>query len=147
MSNYKKILLATDLSGPSGEIAARAHQIAKESGAQLNILHIIEHSPVTYGDDFFIPIDINLEQSIETQARAALAKLAKSVDVPEEYQFVESGSVKVLVSEFAKKIKADLIVAGSHQKTGLDFLLGSRATAILHTAPCDVLIVKSHHTK
>ncbi|PHQ78472.1 MAG: hypothetical protein COB66_08830 [Coxiella sp. (in: Bacteria)] len=55
-----------------------------------------------------------------------------------------SGSVKIAVSEYAKKIKADLIVVGSHGHGTMDMLLGSRANAILHYAHCDIWVFKEN---
>jgi universal stress protein A len=44
--------------------------------------------------------------------------------------------------DLAKAINADLIVAGTHGKQGLDLLEGSTANALLHGAPCDSLSVR-----
>jgi Universal stress protein UspA and related nucleotide-binding proteins len=46
------------------------------------------------------------------------------------------------VIERDKKIKADLIIVGTHGHQGLNLLLGSQANAILHAATCDVWVIR-----
>lgn len=142
MLKYKHILLAVALSDSTDQIAQRAADIQAASNATLSIIHVIEHSPIVYGGEFSIPVDINLEQQLTTFAQKGLAKLGEKYAVSPDQLFLESTSVKTDVINTAKKIKADLIIVGSHGKSGLDVLLGSRANAILHAAPCDVLVVR-----
>ena len=144
MSAYKHILLATDLSEHSGQIAKKALSIAQECNAQISIIHVIEHSPLAYGGEFSIPIDINLEQTIESNAKEMLNDFAQKYHIPEDHIHISMESVKLAVTSYAEKIHADLIVVGTHGHHGLDFLLGSRANAILHHAKCDVLAVRTH---
>ena len=142
MLKYKNILLATDLSDNSHKVAERAHEIAKESNAKLNVIHVIEHSPVAYGGEFAIPIDVSLEKTIEENAKQALVKLGEEFNINTADQHLESGSVKLAVINCAEEISCDLIVVGTHGHHGIELLLGSRANAILHAAKCDVLIVR-----
>ena len=142
MLNYKHILLCTDLSSQAHQIANRAKQIADDAQAKLSIIHVIEHSPVAYGGEFSIPIDVNLEQMIEKHVRDKMSELGNQLNVATEDQHIESGTVKTAVINKAKDTQADLIVVGTHGHHGLDILLGSRANAILHLAPCDVFVVK-----
>lgn len=142
MLKYKHILVAVDLSPVTDQVLAKAREIAKESQAQLSMVHVMEHSPVAYGGEFSIPVDVNLEQSLEKEVRSELEKLATKYEIEPEHTFLESGSVKLSVTDLAQKLHADLIVAGTHGHHGLDLLLGSRANAILHRAQCDVLVVR-----
>ncbi len=142
MLHYKNILLATDLSDQGSQVAKAAADMAKETHATLSMVHVMEHSPVAYGGEFSIPIDVNLEQTLEAKAREQLEKLGAKYGVAEKNQHLESGSVKLSVCDLAEKIKADLIIVGTHGHHGFDILLGSRANAILHHAKCDVLVVR-----
>lgn len=141
MLHYKNILLATDLSECCEEVAEKAADLARKSRASLSIIHVIEHSPMAYGGEFSIPIDANLEQTLEKHAREGLTDLAQKHNIPEQNQYITSGSVKLSVIDLADEIKADLIVVGTHSHHGIDRLLGSRANAILHHAKCDVWVV------
>jgi universal stress protein A len=142
MTDYNHILLATDLSEKSDYVAEHAKKMAKESGAKLSIVYVMEHSPVAYGGEFSIPIDASLEEILEKQARDTLAKLSSKYEIDNAQQHLANGSVKMAVTETAEEIKADLIIVGTHSHHGLDVLLGSRANAILHRAKCDVLVVR-----
>lgn len=142
MLSYKSILTAVDLSDASPYVIQRAHQMAQDSNARLSVVHVIEHSPVVYAGEFSIPIDANLEQTIESSAREQLAQYCTPLNIQDEAQYVMTGTVKHEVIELAKQLNADLLVLGSHSHHGLDFLLGSRANTLLHHTQCDTLVVR-----
>jgi len=142
MLKYQHVLVSVDLSPVTDQVLARAQEIAKESKALLSMVHVMEHSPVAYGGEFSIPVDVNLEQSLESEVRKEMQKLGEKYGVAPEHQYLEMGSVKLAVTDLAEALHADLIVAGTHGHHGFDVLLGSRANAILHRAQCDVLIVR-----
>ncbi len=142
MLKYQHILVAVDLSPVTDQVISRAQEIARESKALLSMVHVMEHSPVAYGGEFSIPVDVNLEQSLEQEVRKEMEKLGAKYGIPPEHQYLESGSVKLAVTDLSEELHADLIVAGTHGHHGLDVLLGSRANAILHRAQCDVLVVR-----
>ena len=144
---YKHILAAVDLSDQSTQVAKRALEIATQNKASFDIVHVVEQSPVAYGGEFSIPINVNLEHAIETEARKQLSTLCKTLKISPEHQHVLTGSVKTAVIELAEQLKVDLIVAGTHGQHGIDILLGSRANAILHGAKCDVLVVRAKDHK
>ena len=139
---YKHVLFATDLSKQSNVVAKRAADIASNVGAKLSIVHVLSYSPVAYAGEFSIPIDAEFEHTLEKNAKKQLATQAKKYSLPIKSQYLMEGSVKLGVTDLAKKIKADLIVVGTHGHEGLNLLLGSQANAILHAAPCDVWVVR-----
>lgn len=142
MTDYNHILLASDLSEQSEYVAQRANEMAKESNAKLSIVYVMEHSPVAYGGEYSIPLDADVEETLEKQARKSLAQLGSKFNIDLKNQYLASGSVKLAVIDTAEEVHADLIVVGTHGHHGLDVLLGSRANAILHSAKCDVLVVR-----
>jgi len=143
MIDYRRILLATDLAEHSDRIAKRARDIANKSKAELNVVYVMEHFPAAYGGgEYAIPIDENLENSLEEKAKESLAKLGKKFAIPKENQYLASGSVKLAVADAIEEINADLLVIGAHSHHGLSLLLGSRANAILNHAKCDALVIK-----
>lgn len=142
MLKYQHILVAVDLSPVTEQVLARAREIADESRALLSMVHVMEHSPIAYGGEFSVPVDLNLEQALEADVRKEMQKLGLKYRIAPEHQYLENGSVKIAVTDLVKSLHADLIVAGTHGHHGLDILLGSRANAILHRAQCDVLIVR-----
>ena len=140
---YKRVLVAVDLSANSEPIIKKAKEVADETAATLFVVHVVEHSPIAYGGEFSIPINVDLEQAIETQAREMLQKLSQKIDLPKDRQYVLSGSVRLSVIDLAKELNIDLLVVGTYSHHGIDRLLGSRANAILHYAQCDVLAVRT----
>lgn len=147
MFKYKNILLATDLSDISEFVTKKAKAIADEFGAKLSIIHVLEYSPVAYGGEFSIPLEANIEQSLEANAREALANLASKYHVNVDHVYLKKGSVKKTVCDLANSLHVDLIIVGTHGHHGIDILLGSHANAILHKASCDVLVIRSSEEK
>ncbi len=137
---YKKILYATDFDDVGIHAAHRARQIAKENGAQLYLVHVVEPIPA-YAYPGFAGF-AEVEMSIREQAEKELKQMAEQLDVDAKHQILAFGSIKHEVLRIAKEHGIDLIVAGSHGKHGLAILLGSTAEAILHGASCDMLIVR-----
>lgn len=147
MLAYKHILLATDLSDETDNVAETAATWAKLSNGKLSIVHVLEHSPVVYGGgEFSIPLDLSVEEQLGENAKKALAILANKFHIDPEDQYICHGSVKREVTQLAERLSIDLIVVGSHGHSGIDFLLGSTANAILHSANCDVLAIRTIET-
>ncbi len=142
MLKYRHVLVAVDLSPITEQVVERGRQVADESNALLSMVHVMEHSPVAYGGEFSIPIDVNLERTLENEVRQEMERIGNKYKIPLEHQYVETGSVKLAVTNLAETLHVDLIIVGTHGHHGLDLLLGSRANAILHRAQCDVLVVK-----
>lgn len=139
----KNILLATDLSASSHIVAARAQEIAAMFEAQLSVIYVLEYHPVIYGGgEFSVSIDSELMAIFEQNARKGLAQLGKDLNIPSERQYFAIDSVKNAVLDLAVRLKADLLVIGSHGTHGPALLLGSSANAILHAAKCNVLAVR-----
>jgi universal stress protein A len=64
------------------------------------------------------------------------------------HSLIEEGDARSLIIETAKRWKADLIVLGTHGRTGLTrFLLGSVAEAVAQHAPCSVLLAREKPAK
>lgn len=137
MSAYKHLLLAADLSENSQAAIDKAVELAETFGARLTLVHCIEPIPA-YGYPGFA----DLESPIIEQAKKEMAKLGKTLNVPESDQRIEFGSVKAQVLKVAEELSVDAIIIGSHGRHGLARLLGSSANAIVHGADCDVITVR-----
>ena len=143
MANYKKILLATDFSDFSSQAAERAVLMAERFGSELGVLHVVEPLPMTdpvYGGIF--PLDFDLTGQLVEAAQVRLAKMAESLGIPKNLQWVEVGNPKAEIVRVASEKVVDLIVIGTHGKHGIAVLLGSTASSVIHHASCDVLTVR-----
>lgn len=136
---YTRILFATDLTEDTQYLIEKVNKMRAMTKAKLFIVHVVEPLPgYSYA---YLGIE-DIEGQLITEAKQALEKLAKQLQVPSQDVFVEVGPTKTKILKIADDVKADLIVCGSHGRHGLSLLLGSTANAILHGAKCDVLTVR-----
>jgi universal stress protein A len=141
MSDYRRILLAVDLTEESNAVANRARRLCQAFDAELHVVHVIEPLSLAYGGD--IPMDLStVQDQIHEQAKSHLAEFAATLSVPVERQHLIFGRPESEIQRTADSIGADVIVVGSHGRHGLALLLGSTANGVLHGARCDVLAVR-----
>ena len=141
MSEYKRVLVAIDLSEESTEVAQRAKGIAGNGNADLHLIHVIEPLSFAYGGD--IPMDFSgIQDEIQQQATQQLERFAAQNNIDHDHQHIVLGRPEVEIHAAAEEIHADLIVVGSHGRYGLALLMGSTANGVLHGATCDVLAVR-----
>lgn len=73
MADYRRIMLAVDLTEESNFVAKRAMAIAKAFAAELHVVHVIEPLSLAYGGD--IPMDLSsVQEQIHEQAKSHLAE-------------------------------------------------------------------------
>lgn len=143
MQAYRHILLSTDFGDGSEAVARRAHELAQLYQAKLSLLHVVDYMPIAdsaYGPA--VPFDMDLSEELMKTAKRRLASMAEGLGVSESDCRVEIGSPKVEVIRVAEETGVDLIVLGSHGKHGLQLLLGSTSSSVLHYTKCDVLAVR-----
>ncbi|MFV0478931.1 MAG: universal stress protein [Parahaliea sp.] len=141
MSDYRKLLVAVDLSEDSHQIVTRAQSLAMANHAQLHLIHVMEPLSFAYGGD--IPMDFSgIQDEIHQQANQQLSTFGARHDIPADCQHIVLGRPEVEIHSKADEIAADLIVVGSHGRYGLALLMGSTANGVLHGATCDVLAVR-----
>lgn len=131
-----KILCPVDFSHPGKYAFDYACAVAKRHDASLEILHIAEAS--AYAEDELPPGQISVEESLQQQ----LKEWAKKADCPAETNLI-AGIPYIEIVKRAEEIHADMIVIGTHGRTGMKHLLiGSVAERVVRTAPCPVLTVR-----
>ena len=89
----------------------------------------------------------DLQSGLVKQARDTALEYAGHYRIPESRIHVELGSIEKTILDKADDIGADLIVVGSHTRSGLALLLGSTARGLVPGAHCDVLAVKMDKRK
>jgi nucleotide-binding universal stress UspA family protein len=146
MSRLRRILHPTDFSSASGAAFKRAVAMAKTDKAQLILLHVLA-PPVPIAGEGYIPPNVyeDLEASARKYAEKKLAALqakARQAGVRVTTLLLE-GVVHEQIVRAAKSKKADLIVIGTHGRTGLaKFFLGSVASRVVTAASCPVMTVR-----
>jgi universal stress protein A len=137
--NAQKIVFPTDLSPVSTEALQWATSLARDTGATLFIVHV-EEPPVAYGGgDLYYGMDVGDRD----QLRQSLLKVQPAdPQVPCVHKLLVGDPAQAIV-QTAEDEHADLIVMGTHGRTGLTrLLMGSVAEAVVRKAPCPVLTVK-----
>jgi universal stress protein E len=126
----KRILLATDGSRFSEAAAGAAGSLAKQSGLPVSVVSVVTSS---HSEE---------RRKVAEQAVAAKVERLKSMGLQVEGLVVE-GRPDEAIARAAEAAGADLIVVGSHGRTGLTkVLLGSVAERVIGQAVCPVLVVR-----
>jgi nucleotide-binding universal stress UspA family protein len=143
---WKHVLAPTDLSPAAESGLEAAADLARRSAARVTVLNVIDFSGL--GDPGMVlrePLS-QLERDLRRDAAPRMEALCKRLfkDVPVEIKIVEGMGASVAISQYARDHAVDLIVLGSHGRTGFKrALLGSVAERVVRSAPCDVLVVRS----
>jgi universal stress protein A len=141
--HLQTILLPVDSSEPSQAAARFAAQLAHDHGALLVIFHAVETlgaENVTYGEAASSPQPETHRKRLFEELHRLVPRLA---DVRVRYVLGEDPPAEAIV-KLAAEADCDLIVLGSHGRTGLQRLLaGSVAEDVVRKAPCPVLVVKA----
>ena len=141
MREYKKILLAVDVTEGSEQIAERARDIAGRYGAEVILLHVVEYVPVEPMGEALLPA-VQIEGELIERATRRIAELAQKSGLEKAERIVQAGNIKAELVRIATDRGVDLIVLGSRERHGLSIMFNQTEDTILHSAPCDVLAVR-----
>jgi nucleotide-binding universal stress UspA family protein len=140
----RRILVPTDFSAGSREAFATAIGLGLDTGARITLLHV-SHVPAQIFPDMIMPMGPELMHDVEHSADGLLEELcarARAAGVEADWQ-TSIGSTHEEICARAEELDADLIVIGTHGRTGLAHaLLGSVAEKVVRKAPCPVLTVR-----
>lgn len=148
MQPFRTVLFAADFSENSKEAFRVACSLAVENKTRLFVIHVIGADDVAEKRVLFDhPIAQSLTDADQTYHKSLRLTLCESytpnhpVDVACE---VREGDISSEILRMAEEVGAELIVMGTHGRTGVRRLLaGSVATAVLRGAHCPVLALRS----
>ncbi len=140
----KIILFPTDFSSCSDAPLEYATALARDMDAALLIVHV-EEPPMAYGGgEMYYGIT---EPDLAELGRMLAKIVPTDPAVPCEHRLLSGNPARTIV-ELAKEEEVDLIVLGTHGRTGFRrLLMGSIAEAVVRTAPCPVLTLKQPHAE
>lgn len=139
----KRILVPIDLSTPSVQVLDYAIGFAKPLQAELILLHVVE--PLYYSGDLGLLVEE--QQRIGNQELLRLGKRVTQKQLKCR-TIVQRGTPYLSIIETAKKRKVDLILIGTHGRSGFShMLLGSITDKVLRSAACPVLTVCPKHLR
>lgn len=137
----KRILVAHDGSKPSEKAMKKAFEIAGKFGSSVTVISVI---PEFYLADILETDRVRIVKALEEEGRKMLEKIKGRHKGRHPLKTVlKQGSPAEEVLAEARRIKATLIITGSHGRHGAQkFLLGSVSSKIVDHADCSVLVVK-----
>jgi universal stress protein A len=143
MSSYKNILVAIDIDADYASVIDKALTIS-ESPEKLSLVYIpltsVYIMPYLYGYGIGSADIDDIERL--AKARKRLDEIADEYGIKLENVFMKPGDAKEEIKQIANENNVDLIVIGTHGRSGFKLLLGSTASAVLHGVQQDVLAVR-----
>lgn len=142
----RRILHPSDFSSASRTALAKAIAMAKADRAELLVAHVLAFPAPILSDGYMSPkIYDDLTRSMRADGQKQLDKLvakAKAAGVRARGLLLE-GMPADAINRAARSKRADLIVMGTHGRTGLARLfMGSVAERVIGGAPCPVLTIR-----
>ena len=137
---FTNVLFLTDFSEPSETALPFAIAIARAYGSNTFVLHVLMPDPLLYS----MPASVALVEEVqEDAAKAGMQRISSQLEgLPHETVLEWGTGVRPSVVQALKSHGIDLIVAGTHGRTGAEkLLLGSVAEEIFRRSPVPVLTV------
>jgi len=146
-----KVLIAVDDSKFSRAVVTEVANRTWSSDTQFLVLSVVAVPTAEHWQDWGLSVVPELKERIKAEAQAvvdeSMSILKQQPNLDIQGRIVEGHTVDS-IAKVAAEWKADMIMLGSHGRTGIGrFLLGSVAEGVLLRAPCSVEIIKSKQTK
>jgi nucleotide-binding universal stress UspA family protein len=146
MIKLKKILYPTDFSESSLEALKYGISFAKEYGAKLTVMHVVNEQ--IFSEGLSLPRVVSMED-VEREMVAEAERQLKVI-IPLEDRagldwevVIKKGNPFLEIIRYAHEQDADLIIIGTHGRSGIEHIIfGSTAERVVRKAPCPVLSVK-----
>ena len=141
---FKKILIAVDNSICSEKAVKAGYEMAVKFNAEIALLNIIEPMPTNLGTDFTLaPVFLEMYDNSEENSHVLLKEMENKYGngIATTYLSTMDTASHGIIQQ-AEKWNAELIVIGTHGRTGINHLLmGSVAESVARKSSCPVLIV------
>jgi nucleotide-binding universal stress UspA family protein len=141
----KTILFPTDFSQGARAAMDHAISLARDYHAKLILLYVIQDISIA---EWYIPSSLSAADLVEDMQKSAQSEMEKwgaevSQTVKDVEKLVVRGVPFVEIIRTAKEKQVDMIVIGTHGRTGIDHMLfGSTAEKVVRKAACPVLTVR-----
>ena len=142
MGKYKNILVAVDGSSHSERAFNEAIEVAKYSGAKLNILAVINDKELSTSAFSFSKIYSEEKEQVEKELLKKIHD-ASLKDLEKIEPFIELGDPRRKIVEFAKDQEIEMIFLGATGKGEIQLTqIGSTAAYVVNEAPCSVTVIR-----
>jgi len=149
----KKVLIALDFDPTARKVAEAGYLLGKSMDAEVTLLHVVA-DPMHYnaykhftvmgfsGYDDTVPLIMDSTKELKAESLKFLEKSKHHLADPKIQILVKEGDVAESILETAKKIKADIIILGSHSQKWLEnILMGSVAEKVLKLSSIPLFII------
>ena len=148
LNDVHKILIAVEDSQFAEKSASYGFDLAKKLGAEVGLIHVNDiPTPTPYSADPLLnEQQIMVPELMHVQEEASKKLLDRIADRFGQgltiYTFLKMGNTRDEILNTADEWKADLIILGTHGRSGIDlFFSGSIAEKVVRKARCPVLII------
>lgn len=139
----RRILVPVDFSDAASAVLQYAMDIARDRGAEITLLHVVGVAVAPFDPAYGVAADPRVLLDLQRGAEVALADMAAKFEGARVHTRILTGSPSREIVRLAKEMKADLVVIGTHGRTGLRHVfLGSVAENVVRLAPCPVLTLR-----
>ncbi|MEP7142749.1 MAG: universal stress protein [Ferruginibacter sp.] len=155
----KKILIALDYDPSAEKIAESGYALARATGAEVILMHVVaepnyystlDYSPIMgytgfSSPDMLMMVDVT---EVKKSSQAFLEQSKKHLGEEGITTLLGEGDCADAILKAANDLKADVIVMGTHSRSGLDkLLMGSIAEKVLHHSDIPLFIIPTKHEK
>jgi nucleotide-binding universal stress UspA family protein len=141
---YQHILIPVDGSSTSEHALQEALRLAQQHGAQLELVYVVEN--ILNKEGFVIYPE--LQETMRNKGRKILTQalnVVQEAGMTAETKLLEGGGARIasVILAEAKRWRAELIVIGTHGRTGISKLIfGSVAEGVVRTSHIPVLLIR-----
>ena len=150
MVSLNKILVPTDLSESGARVLAEAQMFASAFSATIDLMYVWTPPALAAPESVLTGVGVTEQPLLEYLRASASDQLSKfesdarSAGIPIHESFCDLGDPATAIVERAASGGYDLLVLGTHGRTGLSHvLMGSVAEKVVRRAPCPVLTVRA----
>lgn len=149
---YQRILIPVDGSETATKAMITALQLARDSGGQVHLVHVVEGMTPLAADPYgaYSGEVIEIMRQSGSKILEDALEVAKAAGVTADTELFDNFGERLaeVVADAAIRFNADLIVVGTHGRRGLGrMMLGSGAEQIIRLAPVPVLVIRQKEKK
>lgn len=143
---YRRILVPVDGSATSQRALAEALRLGRQESAQLELVHVLGDVRLMEANSYINYAEI--KETMKSSGKKILAQaqaVSQQAGTPAEVQLLEANGERIasVIVEEARRWPADLIVIGTHGRSGFSrVLFGSVAEGVVRTAHVPVLLIR-----
>jgi len=145
----RRILVPTDFSEAADDALKLAHTLAKQSDADLHVLHAIEYHFEPQMRDLIVSLDeveeyrSRVHADAERQLNETVSRCGLDHVVALDHRHISKGAPHAMIREAVKELSVDLVVMNTVGRSGLKGLLvGNTAERVLNHLTCSILAIK-----